>query len=85
MKVKFASQVISHSVASALLTMKDLNIACFHDVYPTVEYLKLFNDLFDCMNSRHMMDKYGKAPLSPVNEERWRELFKKTVAYICNL
>ena len=52
MKVKLASQVISQSVANALLTMSELKYPNFQNVQPTVDYLQCFDSIFDLMNSR---------------------------------
>jgi hypothetical protein len=85
MKVKYAVQVLSRSVANALLTMSELNAEKFLNVHATVEYLELFDALFDIMNSRSLQQSFGKAPLQEKNEGEWRSTFQKTVSYICNL
>jgi hypothetical protein len=85
MKVKYAVQLLSQSVANALLTMKELKITNFEDVQATVDYVKMFDSMFDVMNSRHLKQSFGKAPLQEQNEEEWKSLFTKCTAYICNL
>jgi len=85
MKVKYAVQVLSQSVANALLTMSELKIPNFENVHATVDYLKMFDCIFDIMNSRHLKQSFGKAPLQDKNEEEWKSLFTKCTAYICNL
>ena len=85
MKVKFATQTLSRSVASALMTMKELNVPTFEKVEPTVEYLRCFDALFDAMNSRNLNDQFSKAPLQLKNEEDWNALFSRSASYICNL
>ena len=42
MKVKYAVQVLSQSVANALMTMCELKHPDFTNVEPTVKYLKIF-------------------------------------------
>ena len=85
MKVKYAVQVLSQSVANALLTMCDLKNPKFVNVHATVEYLKTFDCIYDIMNSRSLFQKFGKAPLQDKNEMEWKSVFTKTVSYICNL
>lgn len=50
MKVLLAVQTLRNSVASALDTMASRNID-FKDCGPTAEFLRIFNNLFDVMNS----------------------------------
>lgn len=85
MKVKYAVQVISRSVANALLTMSELKIPEFQNVHATVEYLNMFDSMFDIMNSRNLNQSFGKAPLQEKNELEWKSMFTKCVSYICNL
>jgi hypothetical protein len=85
MKVKLAVQVQSQSVANALLTMCQMKIQGFEDVEATVEYLKIFDDLYDIMNSRDLNQQFGKAPLKERNEEHWMCVFQRAVSYISDL
>jgi len=85
MKVKYAAQLVSNSVANALLTMAQLKYDSFVDVEGTVNYLKTFDCIFDIMNSRTTAEQYGKAPLQRKNENKWKSVFKDSVQYICNL
>ena len=50
MKVKLASQVLSHSVSSGLLYAKSYNLLGPH-VLTTASYCKRINDIFDALNS----------------------------------
>ena len=85
MKVKFAVQILSRSVANALLTMKDLKIDGFNDVEGTVDYLMYFDSIFDVMNSKSLNQSYLKSPLTERNSESWHKVFEETSDYICNL
>ena len=85
MKVKYAVQVLSQSVANALLTMSELKNDKFENVDATVEYLKTFDSIYDIMNSRSLLGKFGKAAVQEKNEDYWMSTFEKTAAYICNL
>jgi len=85
MKVKYAVQVLSQSVANALLTMSDLKHPEFSNVQPTVDFLKIFDVIYDIMNSRNLSQRFGKAPLQKTNENNFKSVFEKTVTYITNL
>lgn len=85
MKVKYAAQVISNSVANALLTMREIKNENFSDVEATVVYLKTFDTIFDVMNSRTLAESFSKAPLQKKNEEYWKSVFQSTASYICTL
>jgi hypothetical protein len=85
MKVKYAAQTFSQSVANALLTMNQLQHKSFEDVTGTVNYLKTFDTIFDIMNSRTISEHFSKAPLKKDNEHTWKSVFEKTAHYICHL
>lgn len=85
MKVKLAVQVLSKSVANALITMSEMKIEKFENVHATVEYLQTFDSLFDIMNSRTLEEHFGKAPLKQLNEKYWKSVFQKAISYISNL
>jgi hypothetical protein len=85
MKVKLAVQVLSQSVANALLTMSEMKIPKFENVHATVEYLQMFDSLYDIMNSRTLEQNCNKAPLQQQNEENWKSIFQKAISYICDL
>ena len=85
MKVKYAVQVLSQSVANALLAMSELKHPDFVNVQATVDYLKKFDRIYDIMNSRNLAQSFDKAPLQKHNEQSWKCVFNETVDYICNL
>ena len=85
MKVRYAVQVLSRSVANALLTLRDLDFKNFRDVYGTSEYLLCFDSIFDVMNSRSLSQSFQKAPMKEKNEESWQTIFRNSWHYICNL
>lgn len=85
MKVKYAVQVLSQSVANALLAMSELKHPDFVNVGATVQYLKTFDRIYDAMNSRSLSQAFGKAPLRERNESQWKALFEDTVSYITGL
>ena len=75
MKVKYAVQVLSQSVANALLAMSELKHPDFVNVQPTVDYLKTFDRIYDIMNSRNLAQSFHKAPLQKHNEQSWKCVF----------
>ena len=85
MKVKYATQTISRAVSASWKTMKDLKIEGFDKVDPTMEYLSVFDSLFDAMNPHNLKDRYSKAALQSKNEKEWNSLFSPSASYICNL
>ena len=89
MKVSLAVQTLSRSVASSLELLKTKLDPEFTDVQPTVEFVRIFNDLFDIFNSKH---KFGgsyvspnKAPLTLDNIVMWKTLFETGQLYIESL
>jgi len=85
MKVKYAVQVLSQSVANALLTLNDLQHPDFVNVHPTVNYLKIFDKIFDVMNSRSLTHHFGKGPMQESNVDEWKSVFESTLLYISGL
>ena len=85
MKVKYAVQVLSQSVASALLTLCDLQHPDFVNVHPTVNYLKQFDQIFDVRNSRSLTHHLRKGPIQESNVDEWKSVFESTVLYISGL
>lgn len=64
MKVQFAAQIFSTSVANALLICKNtLKLKEFKSCQGTIEFLHVFNDLFDILNSKNMKQSGFKQPL----------------------
>ncbi|XP_031338009.1 uncharacterized protein LOC116175207 [Photinus pyralis] len=52
MKVKYAVQVFSHSVAAAIATCAETGEVRSRTAKNTASFLKYINDTFDCLNSR---------------------------------
>ncbi|CAH0591438.1 unnamed protein product [Chrysodeixis includens] len=69
MKVKFASQFFSNSVADALTFCEtELKMDYFHNVGGTSYFLKTLNNLFDVLNSKSLKQKDYKKPLNQHNK-----------------
>lgn len=69
MKVLLAAQTLSGSVANALEVLKT-NDSKFSEVDATVDFIRVFNDLFDVMNSKNSFSKGLKIPMCEENFER---------------
>ncbi len=77
MKVNAAVQTISASVADAIeMCDWELRLPQFQGSKATVDFLCVFDELFDCLDRRNPLDKYMKAPLSEQNFEDWRTFFE---------
>ena len=86
MKVRLATQVFSQSVATALTVCSEgLKHPDFVGVEPTVKCLKIFDVLFDLMNSKYTYKTNKKAPLSVDNEAEWRADLDQSKIYINGL
>ena len=69
MKVNLAAQTISASVADAIeFCDLVLEIPAFHDSAPTVKFIRIFDHLFDILNSRNPYGKHYKSPLRESNK-----------------
>lgn len=62
MNVSLAAQVLSKSVADALQILKDKNFPKFTGCEATIKFIRIFNDLFDILNSHNTdLHEYKKA------------------------
>ena len=89
MKVKYAAQVLSRSVALSLkFCREELNLPQFKGSEATEEFLLIINDIFDLLNSR---SKYSssfysmKNAMSDENKDVWMPVFDKTKEYLLGL
>jgi len=86
MKVCIAAQTLSRSVADAIdFCREDLRMDVFEYSKPTTEFIRVFDSLFDCFNSRSIFGKNFKAPLKKENYHNWISLFSECEAYINSL
>lgn len=86
MKVRLATQTFSKSVADSLrICSHELNLKGFDNCTATIEFINIFNDLFDIFNSKNMKQYNFK---KPINEKNKSEIFAKLTKcenYILNL
>lgn len=86
MKVRLAVQAMSASVADALdFCEQVLKLPQFRGAAATARFVRLFDHLFDILNSRNPLAKSYKAPLRAQNESCWRTFFADARAYISDL
>lgn len=84
MKVKYATQTLSRSVANSLKTLKDIDPR-FKSCGPLIEFIEIFDCLFDICNSKSKFGKFYKRPLGPETELQFFSHFDKSIKYINEL
>lgn len=78
--------MISTSVADAMQTLKDdFKHPHFSTAGPTIRFLKLYDALFDLMNSRNPFGKGSKTPLKKETESYWRPFLEEARVYTSQL
>lgn len=86
MKVSLAAQTLSESVADGLkFCREELQLEEFKNSDATEEFIRVFNDAFDVLNSKNALSFNMKAPMRTNNEQKWRAVFDKTRKYILDL
>ena len=86
MKVKLATQLLSKSVAKALELCKQLLVSSrFNDTAATVEFIEIFNNLFDIFNSRSFEIFGFKKPICSQNATEIIQFLDKAKQYILSL
>ena len=86
MKVNLAAQALSSSVADALEYCEGkLKLPQFQGCGPTVQFIRVFDRLFDVLNSRNPLARNFKAPIRKSNYPYIRSFLDETREYIRNL
>lgn len=86
MKVHLAVQIFSKSVADALSFCKnDIQLKQFQSCEGTIQFLSIFNDLFDILNSKHMHQLGFKQALNSQNLAIVKDKFNECKKYISSL
>lgn len=81
-----AAQTISTSVADALETLNTgFKLPEFASAEATIEFLKIFDGLFDIMNSRNPFAKGTKSPLSKQSKFIWEPILLQAKQFIKTL
>ncbi|XP_065654861.1 uncharacterized protein LOC136081474 [Hydra vulgaris] len=85
LKVNLA-QAISLSVANAIeFCCKDLKLMQFQGSDATVKFIRIFDRLFDILNSRNPFAKGYKSALKMSNKHIWDKFLDEAYDYISNL
>lgn len=87
MKVRYATQVFSDSVADALTFCAQLYplYPQFKDCEATVKFLKIFNKLFDILNSKNFLCRGFKQSLNVNTADEFFSFFAEAEEYIRGL
>lgn len=85
MKTSLAAQTISLSVAAALQNQINRKNKDFIGCEATIEFLTVFNNLFDVFNSKSKFGKRFKRPLRQDTFDEYNNYFEYAVDYIENL
>lgn len=84
MNVRLAAQVISSSVADTMQFLQ-MHDSYFDGATATIEFIRIFDRLFDIMNSRSRFGTGYKSPMSPQNRPFWEAVFDESRTYILQL
>ena len=86
MKVKYALQALSSSVANALEFLKtDLKHAEFENASATIVFVRTIDKIFDILNSRFAFAKSFKRPIRLQNLEYIEQTFAQAAVYLLSL
>lgn len=82
MNVSLAVPTISCGVADALEYLKCGGNENFINSAATIKFIRIFDRIFDVMNSRNCFGSGYKSPMSLENRSRWEFVFRTTAQYI---
>ena len=85
MNVRLAAQFLSDSVATSLEFCMSEGLAGFEHCDATIKFIRIFNKLFDVLNSRNLQGHGFKAPIGPHNIDEIRNYLTECKAYIMSL
>ena len=85
MNVKLAAQLLSESVATSLRYCLEENINEFSGCEGTIDFIVLFNNLFDILSSRNWKSCGYKRPVQKRNIEQIKDFLVKAETYIRSL
>ena len=85
MNVRLAAQILSDSVATSLEFCMSEGLAGFEHCDATVKFIRMFNKLFDVLNSRNLQGHGFKSPIRPHNFDEVRNCLTECKAYIMSL
>lgn len=82
MKVKLAAQILSSSVADSLQYCVENKISGFENAEATIEFIRIFDQLFDILHSRSVSITGPKQALYPRNISFTKNFLDDTKKYI---
>ncbi|EZA46777.1 THAP domain-containing protein [Ooceraea biroi] len=85
MNVRLAAQALSSAVADAIDYMGKSGYKDFANSEATVEFIHIFDRLFDMMNARQIFGTGFKSPMMIQNLELFKQYFDYSVTYISSL
>ena len=86
MKVNLAAQALSSSIADALeYCANTLKLRQFQGCEATVKFIRIFDRLFDVLNSRNPLAKGFKSALRMKNKSSWDPFLSTAYEYILGL
>lgn len=86
MKVRLAVQTLSSSVADALdFCESTLKLPQFRGAHATAKFIRIFDRLFDLLNSRNPLARSYKAAIRKENAASWKSFLQEAEQYIRNL
>jgi hypothetical protein len=85
MKVNLAAQTLSSGVADALEFCEGKKMPQFKGCGPTVKFIRVFDRLFDVLNSRNPWAKNFKAPIRKSNYQFVKKFLNDACKYIKSL
>ena len=85
MNVRLAAQLLSESVATSLEFCSQEKISGFVECEATVKFIRIFNKLFDMLNSGNLSGKAHKSPMHDRNIVEMRSSLIETKQYIIAL
>lgn len=85
-QVNLAAQTLSASVADAIeFLAEDLMLEEFKGAQATIKFIRMFDRLFDLLNSRNPFGRGMKTPMRSDNEQYWKPFLDNAVHYIMHL
>lgn len=85
MKVKYATNTFSASVANAIDFLKQEGLDDFKDSDETVTFIRAVDQLFDFLNSRNPFGKNFKQPITIQNWSYLQKTIKEKLNYLFSL
>ena len=81
-----AAQLMSRSVADSIDYCREvLKLDTFKGSQATTKFIRIFDEIFDLLNSNSKFGIWAKGPLTPDNTGYWMDVFWSATTYILNL